>query len=134
MEKVQKIKENTVIFTIGAGGYGLIEILWRGYTHWSMLCAGGIVFLGMSRIASALKKASAIIKGIVGGAFVTAVEYAFGIVFNVILKKNVWDYSRMPFNINGQICALYSVLWVLLSIICVPFSGFIKKKLESSKN
>ena len=127
MEKVQKIKENTVIFTIGAGGYGLIEILWRGYTHWSMLCAGGIVFLGMSRIASALKKASAIIKGIVGGVFVTAVEYAFGIVFNVILKKNV-------FNINGQICALYSVLWVLLSIICVPFSGFIKKKLESSKN
>ena len=35
-------KEKIVLFSIGAMGYGLIEILWRGYTHWSMLTAGGI--------------------------------------------------------------------------------------------
>ena len=41
-------KEKIVLFSIGAMGYGLIEILWRGYTHWSMLTAGGICFMFFS--------------------------------------------------------------------------------------
>ena len=49
-------KCNILIFSIGACGYGLIEILWRGYTHWSMLGAGGLSFLGLSGIACKIKK------------------------------------------------------------------------------
>ena len=109
--KQRKIK--FMLFSIGAVGYGLIEIIWRGYTHWSMLGAGGICFVFF-------------------GTFVTGIEFIFGVVFNIILKKNVWDYSKMPMNIGGQICMPYSCLWVLLSLVCIPFAGKVKKQLGNN--
>ena len=119
-----------MFFSIGAVGYGLIEILWRGRTHWSMLCAGGFAFLGLSKISSALKKASLFKKAIAGCVFITTIEYVFGIIFNVILKRKVWDYSKMPLNIGGQICALYSFFWFILSLLFIPLSDKIQRKIR----
>lgn len=120
-----------MLFSIGAVGYGLLEILWRGYTHWSMLGAGGICFVFFARIGEKMKNAGLFIKGIVGSSFVTAIEFIFGIIFNIILKKNVWDYSKLPFNIGGQVCMLYSFIWALLSMVCIPFASFISRRLKS---
>ena len=36
---------NTTLFFVGAFGYGQIELLYRGYTHWTMLAAGGVILL-----------------------------------------------------------------------------------------
>lgn len=119
-----------ILFSIGAFGYGMIEVLWRGYTHWSMLGAGGICFVFFAEINEKFKKAGLIMKAILGSAFVTLTELIFGIIFNVILKKNVWDYSRLPLNFGGQICAIYSFIWMLLGIIFIPFAGFINKRLK----
>lgn len=130
---MQKREVRFMLFSIGAFGYGLIEILWRGYTHWSMLGAGGICFLFFGTISEKMKKASLFVKSIVGSGVVTAIELVFGIIFNVILKKNVWDYSKMPLNLGGQVCFLYSFLWMLLSIIFIPFASFINKRLQKSK-
>lgn len=30
-----------------------------------------------------------------------------------------WDYSGVPFNINGRICLLYSIFWGLLGILWI---------------
>lgn len=127
---MKKARTALVIFTIGACGYGLIEILWRGYTHWSMLTAGGISFLGLSKISKRLKSAGLLVCAITGGAFITAIELLFGIVFNIILKKNVWDYSRMPFNIWGQVCLLYSFFWVVLSFLFIPIAAALNRRLQ----
>lgn len=123
-------KIKLILFSIGAVGYGLLEVLWRGYTHWSMLGAGGICFVFFASIGEKFKNASFFVKGLIGSALVTSIEMIFGIIFNIILKKNVWDYSRMPFNIGGQICMLYSFFWVLISIVCIPFACFISRKLK----
>lgn len=127
---MSKNKSKFILFSIGAFGYGLLEILWRGYTHWSMLTAGGICFVFFGSLCEKLKKTGIFIKGIIGGAFITLIEFIFGIIFNIILKKNVWDYSKMPLNLGGQICAVYSFFWILLSIIIIPFAGFVNKKLS----
>lgn len=124
-------KAKLVIFSIGACGYGLIEVIWRGYTHWSMLGAGGISFLGLSAIADKMKRAGALAKATAGSAFITAVEFIFGVVFNIVLKKNVWDYSRMPLNISGQICALYSFFWLILSLLLIPFADALNRRLQN---
>lgn len=127
---MKKAKCNLTVFGIGAIGYGLIEILWRGRTHWSMLCAGGISFLGLAKISEQLKDKSLFIKALAGCGFITTVELIFGIIFNIILKRKVWDYSKMPLNIGGQICALYSFFWLILSFLFIPLSDKIQHKMR----
>ena len=83
-------------------------------------------------ISEKFKKTGIFIKGLIGSTFITAVEFVFGVIFNIILKKNVWDYSKMPMNIIGQICMPYSCLWVLLSLVCIPFAGKVKKQLGNN--
>lgn len=122
-----------VIFSIGACGYGLIEILWRGHTHWSMLIAGGLSFSGLSAIAQKMKHATLFVKAVAGGFLITALEYIFGIIFNVFLNKKVWDYSNMPFNLHGQICALYSFFWIILSLLFIPLAGVLSSHLQRER-
>lgn len=120
-----------VLFSVGAAGYGILEILWRGYTHWSMLLAGGVCFSFFAKLGEKFKNCSLILKGIMGGAVITAVEFIFGVIFNIILKKKVWDYSNLPFNFLGQICLLYSAIWVGLSTVFIPFATFLKRKIKN---
>ena len=130
---MKKHKEKIILFSVGAAGYGLLEILWRGFTHWSMLTAGGICFLFFAKIAEKLKNTGIIIKGIIGSLFITAIELIFGIIFNIILKKNVWDYSKLPLNLGGQICVLYSAIWVIISIVFIPLAGSLSRKIRNSQ-
>ena len=123
-------KTNLFLFSFDATGYGLLEIIWRGRTHWSMLCAGGLCFVFFGKIEEKLKHLNLIIKAVIGSAVITLIELIFGIIFNILLKKNVWDYSKMPLNFLGQICLLYSFFWSVLSIIFIPFAGFLKNKIS----
>lgn len=119
-----------ITFGIGAFSYGLIEILWRGYTHWSMMIAGGLCLLSFTAISEKFKRFSLFYKCIIGSLVVTSIEFVFGLVFNIILKKNVWDYSDKPFNIFGQVCLLFSVLWGLLCVVAIPLASKINKTLR----
>lgn len=123
-----------MIFSIGAIGYGIIEILWRGHTHWSMLTAGGLSFLGLSRIAKFFRSSSLFVKALIGSVFITLIEFTYGIIFNIILKKNVWDYSDRAFNIGGQICPLFSFFWFVLSFIFLPLGDRLNKKFSRNSN
>ncbi len=124
----KKLKKDAAFFATGGAGYGIIELLWRGHTHWSMLIAGGMCFTIFSRIAERCRKRSLIYKAVLCSMSVTVVEFGFGIVFNKILKMNVWDYSKMPYNILGQICPLYTVLWGALGLIFVPVAEQMNKR------
>ena len=58
-------------------------------------------------------------QAVCGSALVTAVELVTGVVLNLYLGLGVWDYSKMPCNLLGQICLPYSALWVGLSLVCI---------------
>ena len=45
MNWVKLILKYIFLFIIGGFTYYMIEILWRGYSHWSMFILGGICFL-----------------------------------------------------------------------------------------
>ena len=122
-EKIKFIKRYAFFFTIGGTGYAIIELIWRGRTHWTMLIAGGICFIIFSVIEEKLKKRSAILKAVISSSLITAVELMLGLIFNVVLKMHVWDYSKQRFNILGQICPLYSCLWVVLSALVMPLAS-----------
>ena len=113
----KRLKNDIAIFTIGGLSYALIEILWRGYTHWTMIITGGICFLVLFRVFSRITHAKLWQKCAAGAAIITAIEFAAGCIVNLWLQMDVWDYSFLPLNLFGQVCLLYTFLWALLCII-----------------
>ena len=111
-----KLLNTILIFLFGGIGYNLIEIIWRGYTHISMTIAGGLCFFIMFLIKYYLPHKKITIRALLSALFITTIELIFGIVFNIILGMNVWDYSNAPLNILGQICLPYTALWFVISI------------------
>ena len=53
---MKNFKKYSLFFTIGAIGYAAIEIIWRGFTHWSMMIAGGLCFVLFSFVEEMLKE------------------------------------------------------------------------------
>ena len=104
------------LFAVGGILYGLLEILWRRHTHWSMILTGGICFTVLYRIFRHLTICSLWLKCCIGSTVITLAEFFSGFLFNYCLKLNVWDYSKLRFNFCGQVCVLYSILWGLLTI------------------
>ncbi len=94
------------------------------------MLAGGFCFLSFSKIAENRKR-PLWKKCIIGSLAVTAIEFVFGLVFNILLKKQVWDYSDRPFNLLGQVCLLFSLYWALLGIVGIPIAGLIRRTLKS---
>ncbi|MCD8327760.1 MAG: putative ABC transporter permease [Ruminococcus sp.] len=118
------------IFCIGAFGYGIIEILFRGYTHITMGVLGGICLLFMS-ILNYFRTSfrSLIVCALISGVFITIMEGAMGYFLNLLLGLNIWDYSTTPLNINGQICLPFSIAWVALSMVVMPLERFLSRKI-----
>ncbi len=106
----------------------MIEILWRGHSHWSMFLVGGTCFHLIGTIGTRLRRHGAFVIGAACSAAVTVIEYISGCLFNRRLKLNVWDYSKMPANLHGQVCLLYSVLWGGLSLLALPVYRILDKK------
>ncbi len=117
MRNIRIFKRYLQTFLLGGFAYGLIELLWRGRTHPSMVLTGGcvmILFIKMNRVCRSL---SLPLRCLFGSIIITFFELAVGCTVNLGLGMKVWDYSSMPFHILGQICPLYSFLWFLL---CFP--------------
>ena len=52
-----------------------------------------------------------------GGVIIgSIVEYLISLIGEFIFHIKWWDYSNMPFNINGRICLAFSFLWGILAI------------------
>lgn len=55
-----------------------------------------------------------------GGMLVgSVVEYICSWGQELVLGSRSWDYSKMPFNLNGRICLLYSCFWGLLGVLWI---------------
>lgn len=49
----------------------------------------------------------------------SVVEYGCSWVQELMFGTRSWDYSNMPFNINGRICLLYSIFWGILGVFWI---------------
>ena len=57
---------------------------------------------------------------------ISELEFLTGYVVNVILGYDVWDYSYLPYNLMGQICVGYSLLWMFLSLAIIFVDDYIR--------
>ncbi|MBQ7837521.1 MAG: hypothetical protein IJ395_02765 [Clostridia bacterium] len=102
-------------FAVGGFAYGLTEIIFRGYTHWTMVLLGGAVMVLLNLINQS--KISLWMRCLLGATVITSLEYSVGMIVNVALGWNVWDYSDKFLNLKGQICPQFSLVWFFL---CIP--------------
>lgn len=112
-----------IVFILGGIFYGLTEILYRGYTHWSMVLTGGMVVFTFYMLTPFLSALNIFAAAAAGALIITFYEFSMGIIVNLWFEWDVWDYSALPGNIMGQICPKYTFYWFL---ICLAFFSLIK--------
>ncbi len=57
---------------------------------------------------------------------ITTVELITGVIVNLWLGLNVWDYSKQPYNLLGQICLLYTNIWFFLSLPAILLDDYLR--------
>ena len=114
-----KFKKNLFLFCAGGLGYNLLEIVWRGSSHWTMFLVGGSCFRVIGSIRRHFPKLRLIPQCALCSASITLIEFLSGCLINKKLGLQVWDYSHLPLNIFGQVCLPFSLLWGGVSILAL---------------
>ncbi len=109
-----KIFKTILLFSLGGAAYVLVELLWRGRSHGSMFLLAGVCFLLMGWLLKAFPRLPLWAKMLIGAGLVTLLELCTGLLVN--RQYTVWDYRALPLNFKGQICLIFSLLWVPMTL------------------
>ena len=130
MTLFKKIIEFLSLFFLGGSIYYTVEILYRGYSHYSMFILGGVCLILIGIINEFFSWDMYIeVQTLIGLSIVLILEFITGCVVNLWLGLNVWDYSNTPFNLLGQICLPFALLWIPLIIAAILLDDLIRYKL-----
>ena len=123
-------KKYFILGIIGGAVYVLLEMLWRGYSHWTMFLLGAVCFILIGLVNEVFEwDTPLILQMFCGCAIITALEFITGCIVNLWLGWDVWDYSQYKFNILGQISLHSSVGWYFLSLVGIFLDDWLRYKL-----
>ena len=117
---IKHILKYSFLLAVGGATYVLIEILARGFSHWTMFVVGGICFVLVGIINEITPKVPLIQQMVLSAAIITLIEFISGCILNLWLHLNIWDYTDEFGNIFGQICPKHTLYWFLLKFLCLP--------------
>ena len=116
-----------ILFAIFGSLYVILEMLFRGYSNISMFILGGlcgVIIGGLNNWYS--WELPVIYQMAISSVIITTLEYITGYIVNIKLGWEVWDYSDLPLNLNGQICLWFSLLWFFLSLIAILLDDWLR--------
>ena len=116
------------LFSLGGLAYCGLELLWRGRTHYSMFLAGGSSLLLLGKLNRTEPKLPLFLRAVVGSGIITLVELTAGLIFN--RSYTVWDYRDQWGNWLGQICPLFSLLWIGIAALVLLIYDPLEKLME----
>ena len=114
-----------MLFFLGGVGYVLLELLYRGRSHYSMFLAGGLCFLLLGKLEEVRPRLPGWARPLAGAGIITMVELGTGLLFN--RDYSVWDYRAVPGNFCGQICPRFTLLWIPLA----ASAGWLYRRLKN---
>jgi uncharacterized membrane protein len=123
-----KIWKNCVLFYTGGATYLSLELLYRGRSHGSMFLAGGLCFLLIGHLNRVEPRLPLPLRALAGAGIVTMVELGAGMLVN--RQYQVWDYRDQPLNFMGQICPVFSALWIPLSLMAAVLFAQMDRRIE----
>lgn len=119
--------KHLVLFVVGGVLYNVIEMLFRGWTHWTMFYLGGMCFICLGLINELIPWRMPLWQQIlIGVGIITTLEFITGCVLNLGLGWGIWDYSSMPGNVLGQICPQFMLLWVPISLAGIVLDDWLR--------
>lgn len=122
-----KAKKQAVLALIGGIIYGGLELLFRGYTHWTMVLLGGICFAAVGLLNEVIPWEMPLsVQMLCGGIIITALEFCCGCIVNLWLGWEVWDYSDEWGNLLGQICPKFAAVWYFVSAVAILLDDWLR--------
>lgn len=109
-----RIWKISFLFYLGGMCYAALELLWRGFTHWSMFILGGICFVLVGNLKRLWPRLPLPLRLPQAAVLITLLELGCGLLVN--RNYRVWDYRQMPLNFLGQICLPFTLLWIPVSL------------------
>ena len=120
----KRISEILLIWTLGGAVYYTIEMVTRGFSHWSMFVLGGLALCFCTFQGQAMIWTEPLwIQVIRAVVFVTSLEFITGMIVNKWFHLEVWDYSDQPLELWGQICVPFMILFSGLIVIGILLGG-----------
>ena len=104
-----------------------LELLWRGRSHGSMFLAGGLCFLLIGHLSRVRPPLPLPLRALAGAGIVTMVELGTGLAAN--RSYQVWDYRTQPGNLWGQICPMFTLLWIPVSLAAIALYNGLEKRI-----
>lgn len=126
-----KFWKQSVLFYLGGCAYMGLELLWRGRSHGSMFIAGGACFLLIGHLNHVHPRLPLPLRSVVGACIVTMVELGIGLLVN--RNFEVWDYRDQAGNFLGQICPLFTMLWIPVSLMALFLHELLSRRMEGIK-
>lgn len=124
---LKQYRKEIILGYIGGLLYIGIELMWRGYSHWTMFLLGGLCFVCLGRINEVIPWCMPLWQQVlIGTVIITVLEFLTGCIVNLWLGWNVWDYSGVPWNVMGQICVPYMLLWVPVSVAAIITDDYLR--------
>lgn len=123
---MKRLSEYLFLWALGGCIYYSFEMLFRGFSHWSMFILGGICFVFFAVQGKMLLWQDPLWLQLVRCmVFVTSMEFITGIIVNKWLHMQVWDYSRLPLQLFGQICVPFIIIFSGLAAVGIILSGYL---------
>lgn len=128
-----------LLWVWGGTIYFILEVIWKVFTtperiSWTMLVIAIILSIPLERCGAELPwEMPLALQSLICTCVVTVTELAAGIVLNILLKLDIWDYSALWGNFMGQICPLYTVIWYVLCFAFIPIFDLIRWSIEGGE-
>jgi len=122
------LNKQLLLFDIGGLLYVLIELAWRGTSHWTMFLLGGLCFVCLGLINEVIPWETPLWQQVLAGLGIIAVlEFLTGCIVNLWLGWDIWDYSDKWGNILGQICPEYILLWIPVALAAILLDDCLRR-------
>ena len=122
----KKICEYLLLWLVGGCLYFSFEVVFRGFSHWSMFVLGGICMCFCAWQGSVREWRDPLwVQLLRCMVFITSCEFITGIIVNKWLRLEVWDYTDMPFQILGQVCLPFTIIFAGLCAVGIVLSGYL---------
>ena len=121
-----------LIFIISGIIYCLIEIAYRGYTHYSMFLCAGMAGIAITFLNDWVYEFNTDFRTqcITAGLICSGIEFIIGEFFN--RDYSIWDYRGLWGTIkclDSQVNVMFVCAWIVICAFAIPFLDYLQWKL-----